>query len=263
LETKDTIKHKWFERLRTASVETRPTDSLIATLGEISKEQAYDIQAMLVEERLQNGEHIIGWKVGATSVATMNQLNITEPILGCMTSASDYSLLKGVNASDFCKLAVEGEIAFIMGKNLRGPGVTKADTITATAGIMGAVELVDCRTKDWKPSIAEAIADNSLHAGIILGSSMKSIIGFDLSREGVILRKNGNLLASACGVEALGDPVNVVTWLANKLSEQGREIRKGEIILTGSLTQFYFVEPGDIIDITFTNLGNIQFAVRK
>jgi 2-oxopent-4-enoate/cis-2-oxohex-4-enoate hydratase len=263
LKTKDSIKHKWFESLHAASVNTRQADSLVATFGDISKEQAYDIQAMLVEERLQNGEHIIGWKVGATSLATMSQLNITEPILGCMTSASYYPLIKSVKASDFCKLGVEGEIAFVMGKNLRGPGVTKADTITATAGIMGAIELVDCRTKDWKPSITEAIADNSLHAGIILGSSMKSIIGFDLSREGVILRKNGSLLASACGVEALGDPVNVVTWLANNLSGQGREIRKGEIILTGSLTQFYFVEPGDIIDFTFTSLGNIQFAVQK
>ena len=263
METKDSVQQKWFDCLRTAHVKTRQTDSLVTTFGEISNKQAYDIQAMLVENRLQNGERIIGWKVGATSLSTMAQLNITEPILGCMTSASYYPPQDGVKASDFCQLAVEGEIAFIMGKSLRGPGITKADTITATAGIMGAVELVDSRTKGWKPSITEAIADNSLHAGIILGSTMRSIIDFDLSREGVILRKNGSLLASACGVEALGDPVNVVTWLANKLSEQAREIRKGEIILTGSLTKFYFVEPGDIIDFTFTSLGNIQFAVRK
>jgi 2-keto-4-pentenoate hydratase len=263
LETNDTIKQKWFESLLKAKNNARPTDNLGPTVGEVSTEEAYDIQAMLVEDRLQKGEHIIGWKVGATSLSIMNQLKITEPILGCMTSGSYYPLLQGLKASDFCKLAVEGEIAFIMGKNLRGPGITKADTITATAGVMGAVELVDCRIKDWKPSLTEAVADNSLHAGIILGSSMKSIIGFDLSKEGVILRKNGGLLASACGVEALGDPVNVVTWLANKLSELGREIRKGEVILTGSLTEFFFVEPGDVVDVTFTSLGNIQFVVHK
>ena len=195
METKDSVQQKWFDCLHTAHVKIRQTDSLVTTFGEISNKQAYDIQAMLVEDRLQNGEHIIGWKVGATSLSTMAQLNITEPILGCMTSASYYPLHDGVKASDFCQLAVEGEIAFLMGKSLRGPGITKADTITATAGIMAAVELVDSRTKGWKPSITEDIADNSLHAGIILGSSMRSIIGFDLSREGVILRKNGSLLA--------------------------------------------------------------------
>jgi 2-keto-4-pentenoate hydratase len=241
----------------------KPTDNLSAAIGELSIAEAYEIQNMLVDDLIVKGEHIIGWKIGATSHSIMRQLKINEPILGCMTSGSHYSALEPVKASDFCKLAVEGEIAFIMGKNLRGPGITKADTVAATAGVMAAVELVDCRTTDWKPTITEAIADNSLHAGIILGSFMKPLTGFDLRKEGVILRKNGHLLASACGVEALGDPVNVVTWLANKLPGLGREIRKGEVILTGSLTEFFFVEPGDVVDVAFSNLGDIQFVVSK
>ncbi len=263
MDNKDVIKKEWYHSLTKARAKIRPTDNLPTTFGELSIEHAYDVQAMLMDELIKKGEHIIGWKVGATSHSIMNQLKIKEPILGYMTSGSYHPLLEEVKASNFCKLAVEGEIAFIMGKNLRGPGINKADTVMATAGVMGAVELVDCRVKGWKPVISEAIADNSLHAGVILGSLMKSLTGFDLRKEGVILRKNGSLLASACGVEALGDPVNVVTWLANKLSELGREIRKGEVILTGSLTEFFFVEPGDVVDVTFANLGNIQFAVRK
>lgn len=91
---------------------------------------------------------------------------------------------------------------------------------------------------------------------------MKHISGFDLRHEGVVMCKNGHLLASACGVEALGNPVNVVTWLANKLSAFNREIQTGEIILTGSLTKFFFVEPGDVVDVSFSSLGSIQFPIR-
>lgn len=263
MENKKLLVQKWYSALIRAKEQATPIDSISSSLGDLSIEEAYDVQAMLMEDRIHRGERIIGWKVGATSYAVMNQLKINEPIFGCMTSVSDYPLFREVKASDFCKLAVEGEIAFVVAKTLRGPGITNADVLTATAGIMGAVELVDCRIKGWKPSIAEAIADNSLHAGIILGSVIKPLAGFDLRHEGVILRKNSRLLSSACGVEALGDPVNVVTWLVNKLSESGREIRAGQLVSTGSLTEFFFVAPGDVIDVSFSNLGRIQFAVEK
>jgi 2-keto-4-pentenoate hydratase len=53
----------------------------------------------------------------------------------------------------------------------------------------------------------------------------------------------------------------VVVWLANKLAEFGKEIGAGEIVSTGSLTTFYFVDTGDVIEVSFANLGSIQFAV--
>ena len=261
LGNKDKIKHNWCSSLRAAKEKAVPVDGLASRVGKLSMEEAYHVQDMLNEDRLQKGQKIIGWKVGATSQSVMRQLKIHEPIYGRMTSESHYSVLKKVCASDFCKLAVEGEIALILGKDLQGSGFTSADVISATTGVMGAVELVDCRTKGWKPSIEEAVADNSLHAGFILGPVMKPPTGFNLTREGVILRKNGQLLSSACGVEALGDPVGVVAWLANKLAESGRYIKNGEVVLTGSLTEFFFVEPQDTIDVSFSSLGSIQFSV--
>ncbi len=257
----DSIKQRWHSALQKAREQAKPTESLTTEIGELSVEQAYDVQAMLVENRIRNGERVVGWKVGCTSQAVMEQLNIDEPIFGCMTSGSHYSSLRDVRTSDFCKLAVEGEIAFVMDKSLKGPGVTNSDVIMATSGIMGAVELVDSRIRDWKINISEAVADNSLHAGFILGPLMKPISGLDLRYEGVVLSKNGRLLASACGIEALGNPVNIVTWLANKLSAFGREVGKGHIIMTGSLTEFFFVKPGDTVNVSFSNLGSIEFPV--
>ena len=263
MRNRDLIKHRWHSTLLEAYHEAKPIDSLTSNIGKLSTKEAYDVQAMLLENKIQNREGIIGWKVGATSQAVMTQLKIDEPILGHITSSSYYSSLREIKASNFCKLAVEGEIAFIMGKSLRGPGITNSDVIISTAGIMGAVELVDCRLKHWNVDASEAIADNSLHAGVILGPFIKPIAGFDLRYEGVIMSKDGRLLASACGVEALGDPVNVVTWLGNKLPELGREIQAGQIILTGSLTRFFFVGPGDVINVSFSNLGNIHFNIGK
>lgn len=261
MEDRKAIIEKWYDRLMAARQNATPVDGLSSSLGQLSIEEAYRVQEMIIETRLKNGQKQIGWKVGATSQSVMRQLKIHEPIYGCMTSESLYTSIRHVRTSDFCKLAVEGEIVLVIGEDLKGTGLTSADIISATAGIMGAVELVDCRIKDWKPTIEEAVADNSLHAGIVLGPVMKSPIGFNLVQEGVILRKNGQLLASACGAEALGDPVGVVVWLANKLAASGRYLKKGELISTGSLTEFFFVEPNDTIDVSFNNLGSIQFYV--
>lgn len=261
MKNNDSVTQKWYSSLKAAKEKAAPVDDLASTLGKLSIEEAYQVQDMLIRARLQEGQRFVGWKVGATSQSVMRQLKIQEPIYGCMTSESHHSILKKICASDFCKLAIEGEIAVILGKDLKGAGFTSADVINATAGIMGAVELVDCRTRGWKPSLEEAVADNSLHAGFILGPVQKSPMGFNLRQEGVILKKNGQLLASACGAEALGDPAGVVAWLASKLSQSGRYLKEGEVVLTGSLTEFFFVEPDDVIDVSFSNLGSIQFSI--
>ena len=258
---KEEIKTQWFKTLLKANEEHIAIAPLSSTFGAISMEDAYDVQDMQIRRRLENDERIIGWKVGATSRAVMDQLEIKEPFLGCMTTKSEFSALEKVKVSHFCKLAVEGEIAFVMGKTLKGPEVTKSDVIQATAGIMGAVELVDCRLTDWQVTTAEAIADNALHAGIILGPFMKPLSGFDLIHEGVVMYRNGHLQASACGVEALGDPLNVMVWLANKLGTLGKELSAGAIVSTGSLTRFFFAEPGDVFDVSFSNLGRIHFSI--
>ena len=259
---KDSIKRRWYRVLSRAYEDVSPVDSPSSTIGELSIEQAYEVQDMLVEDRIKKGERIIGWKVGATSRAVVDQLRVSEPIFGCMTSQSYYSTLREVKASEFCRLAVEAEIALVMGKTLRGPGITHADVIMAASGAMGAVELVDCRIKDWKATTSEGIADNAYHAGIILGPFMRSISGFDLTQESAVLKKNGQRLASACGIEALGNPLNVVTWLGNKLFEFDKEIRPGEIVSTGSLTKYFFVDPGDVLDVSYSSLGSIQFTVK-
>lgn len=115
---KEEIKTQWFKTLLKANEEHIAIAPLSSTFGAISMEDAYDVQDMQIRRRLENDERIIGWKVGATSRAVMDQLEIKEPFLGCMTTKSEFSALEKVKVSHFCKLAVEGEIAFVMGKTL-------------------------------------------------------------------------------------------------------------------------------------------------
>lgn len=254
---------KWCDSLLKAEENAVPIDKSDENLEELSIPEAYNVQALVTEKRIKDGERVIGWKVGATSQAVLDQAGGLDeaPILGCMTSKSIYTNQSGIEASRFCQLCFEAEIAFIMEKSLIGPGITGSDVLMASYGVTASVELVDFRLIGGGGSIAAAIADNSGHAGIILGPVVKPAMDLDLRLEGVMVTKNGALVGSACGCEALGNPINVVTWLANKLGELGRGVAAGDIITTGSLTQFIALEPGDVVDVSYTHLGNIQFHV--
>ena len=261
---KDTRIASWVKALSQAYRTLKPIDSLSATFGDLSEEEAYEVQLRLLEERVKRGERLIGWKVGATNPVVQRSypFPVTEPTFGWMTDRGDYSGKDEISRSAFCNLRLEGEIDFVLNSPLKGPGVTNADVILATYGVMGAVELVGGRLKERK-ALADLVADNSSHAGIILGPFIKPIVNFDLRRESVIIYKNGHIEASGCGCEVLGDPVNVVRWLANKLAQFGRELAVGSIISTGSLTKVISLEPDDVMNISFATLGDIQFEVTK
>jgi 2-keto-4-pentenoate hydratase len=180
-----------------------------------------------------------------------------------MTSMSTVDAREGIGLSRYCRLAVEPEIAIVLEKPLRGPGTTEAGVLDAAAGAVAAVELVDSRIRDWRATPCEAVADNAFHAGIIIGARQIGLSDLDLIHEGVIMKKNGDLLGSTCGVEALGSPLRVVAWLANKLSQYGLEIGAGEIVSTGSLMPFHYVAPGDKLEVSYGSLGVIQFEVTE
>jgi len=263
MDVKGKEKQEWRDALWEAVNSAKPIGPAASNLGELTLEEAYEVQAMVIEKRIQKGERVVGWKAGATNRAILEMLRgvTDEPVFGCMTTNSVHTNGSSISASRFCAPSFEGEIAFIMEKPLRGPGITSTDVAMATFGVVAGVELVDSRLKVGDGDFSSFLADNSGHAGIILGSTVRPITDLDLRLEGVMITKNGRLLGSACGCEALGNPINVVVWLANKLAQFDRKIEAGEIITTGTLGQVIPVEAGDVIDVSYTKLGSVQFYV--
>ncbi len=265
MESDTTKQERWCEALWQALNTATPVDRGDAGLGELSVAEAYEVQAMLLKKKLERGERIIGWKVGATSQAVLEVLkDITgEPVFGIMTNRSLYPNGSGIPVSKFCTPALEGEIAFVLEKPLRGPGLTPVDVALATRGVVGSVELVDSRVMVTDGDFRNIMADNSAHAGILLGPTVRPLADLDLRLEGVVVSKNGRILHSACGCEALGHPIHVVTWLANKLAEFDRSLEAGQVVTTGTLGQVIPIEDGDVIDVSYTHLGSVQFYVTE
>jgi 2-keto-4-pentenoate hydratase len=152
---------------------------------------------------------------------------------------------------------VEGEVAFVMGRRVAGPGVNMADVLRATAGVMPALEIVDSRIRDWKIKLVDTVADNASSARFVLGSRMLPATDFDLRLIGSCLEKNGAVMSSAAGVAVWGHPAASVAWLVNKLAEFGAALEEGDIVLSGAFTAAVDVGPGDVVQAHFDRLGSV------
>ena len=222
---------------------------------DITIEDAYQIQQQMIARRLAAGERVVGKKIGVTSKVVMNMLNVHQPDFGWLLDGMVYNEGEAIPASTLIQPKAEGEIAFLMKKDLMGPGLTAADILAATEGVMACFEIVDSRIKDWKIKIQDTVADNASCGVLVLGGRRKSPADIDLALAGMVLEKNGEIISTSTGAAVQGSPVNAVAWLANTLGNLGIGLKAGEVILSGSQSPLVPVKAGDSLVCTVGGLG--------
>jgi 2-oxopent-4-enoate/cis-2-oxohex-4-enoate hydratase len=222
---------------------------------EITIADAYAIQQRLNARRLAAGERVIGKKIGVTSKAVMNMLGVYQPDFGLLTDGMVYNEGEAIEAKTLIQPKAEGEIAFLLKKRLQGPGVTAADVLAATEGVMACFEIVDSRVRDWKIKIQDTVADNASCGVFVLGDRVVDPRDVDLTTCGMVLEKNGEVVVTGAGAAALGHPLNSVAWLANTLGPLGLSLEPGEIVLSGALGAMVPVKGGDSLRVTIGGIG--------
>lgn len=228
---------------------------------DISVEVAYQIQLAIIEMREQRGEKIVGKKIGLTSEKIREQIGVLEPDYGFLMNNDMMMDNEPLPLSKLIAPRGEAEIAFVLKEDLVGPNVTIADVYRATEGVIPAIEIVDSRMRDWKIKLPDTVADNASCARVIMGTKLSDLRSIDLSHVGMVLKRNGRLIDTAAGAAVMGHPAHAVAWLANKLFEYGITLKKGEIIISGSLTPVFDIAAGDYIEASFGQLGTVSLRV--
>ena len=223
----------------------------------LTPEECYRIQTAVMDRRVANGDRIIGYKAALTSKAMQRDAGISEPLLGTLLASRHYSGNEPVSFAGFLDPTLEPEVAVVMRSDLSGPGVTVYAAMTAIAGYLPAVELGDYRSDRTKRNIQQSLVCNTFNGGFTTGSTLSAPEGLDLRLEGMVMEVNGEVRASATAVEVLGDPLQSVVFMANKLAEQGRSLKAGMVLLTGSIVKGISLEAGDEVRVDFTRLGRL------
>jgi 2-keto-4-pentenoate hydratase len=246
------------EMLLAAEKNRKPVSPLTESDPGISVDDAYRIQLKVMEMKKSTGQVAVGKKIGLTSRAMQAMLGVDEPDYGHILDGMVVMEGEKIPAQDLIQPRVEGELAFVIKEDLRGPGITLTDVIRCSEGVIPALEIIDSRIVDWKIKLPDTVADNASSARIVLGGVLTPIWALDLRTVGMILEKNGEVVATAAGAAVLGHPAQAVAWLANKLAVYGISLRKGEVILSGSLTAAVPVAAGDFIRADFGLLGDVK-----
>lgn len=230
---------------------------------EITIEDAYKIQDRVIELKLERGESIIGKKIGLTSKGIREQIGVFEPDYGTLTNRGLIIGKEELDLSTLIEPKIEPELVFILKDDLKGPVVTPWDVISATEGVMPALEIVDTRFDSWNFKIFDTVADSASYAKIVVGDKMTKLDDLDLSIIGMASYKNGELIDTASGAAVMGNPINAVVWLANKMIEFGSYLKKGEVILSGSFTPVFPIEAGDYVNVSFDRIGSVTLKAKK
>src|SRR6476659_4416129 len=242
--------------LLAAEKERKQAVQLSKTWPSITIEDAYAISTEVVERKIAAGAKLIGHKVGLTSKAMQRSSQIDEPDYGHLLDSMMIADGARIAHENYCVPRVEIELAFILGKPLRGPGVRLPDVLRATEYVVPAIEIVDARLQDPR-KIFDTVADNGAAAGIVIGGRPVKPLDVDLRWVGGIMYKNSEIEETGVAAGVLGHPALGVAWLANKLAAHGVALEPGHLVLAGSFTRVVFAHKGDTLHADFGALGGI------
>ncbi len=246
---------KLAEHLEGCELSAHDTPKVTEAHPGLSFDDAYRVQEEIRRRKLARGARIVGLKAGLTSRAKMKQMNVEAPVFGFLSDA--FSVPDGgeVKVSELIHPKVEPEIALVTRTALRGPGCHIASVLTAVDFALAGLEVIDSRYRDFKFDLPSVVADNCSSSRFAVGGQPRPIAGLDLRTLGVILEKNGEVVALGAGASVLGHPAAAVAALANHLAQRGEEIPAGTLILTGGVTEAVPVKAGDSVAVRIQHLG--------
>jgi len=248
------------DALTNARLRRAPIAPLTETFPGFDVEDAYAVQELAIAHRRIAGARPVGWKVGLTSLAMQRQLGVDQPDFGPLLD--EMRVADGAcPVGDLISPRVEGELAFVLGDDVGGSGVSDEQALAAVERVVPALEIIDSRVADWRIALADTIADHASSARFALGGPGSAPDGVDLAAVQLVLEQDGVEVDRGVGAAVLGHPVRAVAWLARTLDAYGERLHTGDVVLAGALHAAIPVVAGSEVRARFDG-GVGEVAVR-
>ncbi len=238
-----------------------------ARFPQMTVDDGYAIQRAWVALELADGRRIRGRKIGLTSRAMQQASQISEPDFAPLMDDMFFEQGSDIEASRFIAPRIEVELAFVLGRPLKGPGTTLFDVLSATEYVTPAIEIIDARIEQFDRDtrvmrkVTDTISDFAANAGIVLGGRPVRPDAVDLRWVGALLHKNGVIEETGLAAGVLNHPATGVAWLANKIAPYDEQLNAGDVVLAGSFTRPTTARAGDSIHADYGPLGSVAFRL--
>jgi len=252
--------NEWARNLLNALDAPQPGWSLAPPAG-LTLTSAYALQREVVRLREDRGERVIGYKIGCTSLVIQEQLGIREPILGRVFDKGCFPAGSSISSSRFARLAIEGELAVRLSRELAGGPLPDDHYIEAIESVFPVIELHHFVLQGQEPSLSGLIATNGMHAGLVLPDRETRCSDFLHRVEELTVTINNVTVASTTEPWTMGGPATALRWLCGRLNELGERLTQGQVVLTGSALPLIPLEPGCRVVAEAGRLGKSHVEV--
>ncbi len=259
-----TIDHgAWAEYLLAGADERRELTAITKQVKDLSIDDAYAIQAALLELQLGRGDSLAGAKLGLTSAAKQEQMGVSEPVYGWVPSSSVLPADGLVELDQLIHPRCEPEIVFVLAQDLAGPNVSASDVLDATEQIVGGIEVIDSRYEAFSFTLPDVIADNTSAARVAVGQDGIGPRDADLTTLGCVFEVDGQITGTATGAALMGDPAACVAMLANHLGKHGQKLETGWLVMAGATTDAQPLGDGTTALARYSHVGSVAVTGRS
>ena len=240
---------------------------LVGDLLPESVDEAYRVQVAYQGALSDQYGEVAGYKIAYTTAALQQASGISEPVAGVILSNNVRHSPAVLDSADFLQPGIECEVGARLGRDLPASGAPydRDGVSDAVEAVMTSFEVVDNRRtqgQDTQTQLLTTIASNILNAGVVLGAPVTDWRGIHLAGCRGYMTINGELVGEGMGSDVMGHPLEPLAWLANALAVQGRELKAGMVVITGSIVSPKWLKPGDSAVIGIEGLGEAALSVK-
>jgi 2-keto-4-pentenoate hydratase len=247
----------WLHETRSARRKLMP---LPKELRPADLREAYAVQNELLSLYKNGGRGDFGGaKIAITTKVMQELMKIDQPCGGTIFASMIHRSPARLKRADFGNIAVECEIAVRLGADLDKGGYTRASVGEAVEACMAAIELIDDGNAEYGAFDAlDLVADNAWNAGLVIGEPVTNWRRIDVAAASGTMTIGSRFEGRGKGADVMGHPFEALAWLANTYAAQGRPLRRGMVVTTGSVVSTQWPQPGEEVVVRIEGLGEAR-----
>ncbi len=228
--------------------------------GALDLPQALDLQLAVLQQHLDNGATVGGWKVGLTSEASRQRLGADERPFGFVLADRAFTSGATIDSSSIRNLSVETEMCFTIGTDIGNADITPDDIFHYVTGVSAGFELNEARPGSVRPDFFAMVTDCLTNWGIVAGAAVTPSSAEQLSATAITMERNGEQVFSGVSNDFVDDHAISLCRLVEQLARHGQMLRAGQKVITGAFARFP-AEPGDRWRAVYDGIGDVEITI--
>ena len=222
----------------------------------ISNSDALMLQSTVSKLREKRGEEVIGYKIGCVLKETQKKMGFTQPAWGTLWRNELHKSGITLNRKDYSNPAMEAEFGIILNRDLQPENISFEHIIDSIDSIYPLIEIHNLVFHGDAPHGAELLANNAIHAGVILGPKNKLPDNNQVTDLKLIYDKQ--IVDTWTNKKWPQDMLSEVMWLVKEQAKTKNILKKGNLILTGAYGFPVPINDKKIIEATSSAFGDAK-----